>query len=240
MESFHENQTAQTYRAMAESLKQATLSLCWDEERNLFADTPEKKAFSQHANIMAVLTDLIPPEKQAAFIQRVADDKSLTQCTFYFRYYLIRAMKKAGLADQYVAQLQPWRDMLSMGLTTFAERPEPTRSDCHAWSASPNYDFLATICGIEPSKPGFQSVRIAPALGPLTWAKGTMPHPQGQIQVYFQRKDTTGIEAEITLPGTLTGTFLWNKQAVALHSGRQKIQLPPVAESSTSDEKNTR
>ncbi len=229
MDSFGENQTAQKYRVMADSLKQATRQLCWDETRNLFADTPEKKAFSQHANILAVLTDAIPADKQAEFIQRVADDKSLIQCTFYFRYYLIRAMKKAGLADQYVAQLQPWRDMLAMGLTTFAERPEPTRSDCHAWSASPNYDFLATICGIEPAKPGFRSVRIAPALGPLTWAKGTLPHPQGQIQVSFKRKDAGGIEAEITLPGSLTGTFLWNGQSVELHSGLQKIQLPPAA-----------
>lgn len=241
MESFGENGSAQTYRTMAESLKQATERLCWDEKRNLFADTPEKKTFSQHANIMAVLTDVVPPEKQAAFIQRVAEDKSLIQCTFYFRYYLIRAMKKAGLADRYVAELEPWRDMLAMGLTTFAERPEPTRSDCHAWSASPNYDFLATICGIEPAKPGFQAVRIAPALGPLTWAKGTMPHPQGQIEVSFQRKDAAGIEAEITLPGHLTGTFLWNKQSVELHPGHQKIQIPPVAAAgSTPDEKDTR
>lgn len=235
MDSFQEHQSAQKYRAMAEGLKRAALEWCWDEQRNLLADTPEKKAFSQHANIMAVLTDTIPAQQQAAFIQRVADDKSLTQCTFYFRYYLIRAMKKAGLADQYVARLQPWRDMLAMGLTTFAERPEPTRSDCHAWSASPNYDFLATICGIEPAKSGFQSVRIAPALGPLTWAKGTMPHPQGQIQVSFRRKDTSGIEAEITLPGNLTGTFFWNKQSVALHSGSQKIQFPPDVANSTKD-----
>ncbi len=226
MDAFQDSNTAQKYRAMAESLKQATQRLCWDDNRKLFADTPEKKAFSQHANVMAVLTGLVPPEQQAEFIQRVADDKSLIQCTFYYRYYLIRAMKKAGLAEQYVALLQPWRDMLAMGLTTFAERPEPTRSDCHAWSASPNYDFLATICGIEPASPGFRTVKIAPALGPLTWAKGTMPHPQGLIQVHLQKKDAAGIEAEITLPENLTGTFLWNKQSVALHPGQQKIVLP--------------
>jgi alpha-L-rhamnosidase len=47
-----------------------------------------------------------------------------------------------------------------LGLTTFAEKPDPTRSDCHAWSASPNYDFLATVAGIEPALPGFKTVKI--------------------------------------------------------------------------------
>ncbi|NJK96175.1 MAG: hypothetical protein HC905_15805 [Bacteroidales bacterium] len=71
-------------------------------------------------------------------------------------------MKKAGLGDKYIEMLTPWRKMIAMGLTTFAENPEPTRSDCHAWSASPNYDLLATVLGVEPGSPGFKSVTINP------------------------------------------------------------------------------
>lgn len=33
-------------------------------------------------------------------------------------------------------------------LPTFAEKPDPTRSDSHAWSAPPNYNFLALVAGI--------------------------------------------------------------------------------------------
>ncbi len=101
-------------------------------------------------------------------MRRVDSDTSLVQCTFYYRFYLDEAMRKAGLADMYVDRLQPWRDMLAAGLTTFAEEPDPTRSDCHAWSASPNYNLLATVCGIESAEPGFKSVRVVPALGSLT------------------------------------------------------------------------
>ncbi|MEZ4828681.1 MAG: hypothetical protein R3C61_20710 [Bacteroidia bacterium] len=78
-------------------------------------------------------------------MQRILEDKSLIQATFYFKFYLFRALVKTGMADQYLPQIQPWRDMLDLGLTTFAEKPDPTRSDCHAWSASPNYDLLATV-----------------------------------------------------------------------------------------------
>jgi hypothetical protein len=97
-------------------------------------------------------------------------------------------MKKAGLREDYMAMLQPWYTMLNLGLSTFAEKPEPTRSDCHAWSSSPNYDFLATNLGIEPASPGFATVRIEPALGTLKWAEGRMPHPKGEIRARFKRQ----------------------------------------------------
>ena len=52
--------------------------------------------------------------------------------------------------------------MLNRGLTTWAETADPTRSDCHAWSASPNYDLLSIVAGIQPAAPGFKRVRIEP------------------------------------------------------------------------------
>ncbi len=44
------------------------------------------------------------------------NDKSLIQATFYYRFYLNRAMVQSGMADLYYSQLTPWRDMLKMGL----------------------------------------------------------------------------------------------------------------------------
>jgi hypothetical protein len=190
----------------------------------MLRDLPEKPVFSQHANTLAVLTDLVAPAEQKNFIAKIAQDKSLIQCTLYFRFYLLRAMKKAGLGDAYVELLEPWRDMLKLGLTTFAERPEPTRSDCHAWSSSPNYELLSTVCGIEPASPGFKTVRIAPCLGPLTWVKAAMPHPSGSITVSLKRKGKTGIEGEVKLPEGLKGSFLWKGKETVLESGLTKIR----------------
>ncbi len=157
------------------------------------ANTPQKNSFSQHASIMGVLTGSIPKEQMQQVMTNVLNDTSLSQATFYYRFYLTRALKKAGMANLYYSQLKPWREMLKMGLTTFAENPDPTRSDCHAWSSSPNYDFFATICGIVPGKPGFSSVEIAPALGELKTVYGVMPHPDGKISVKLYRKGTNGV-----------------------------------------------
>ncbi len=224
MEAFGRTQTAEHYRRLAASLKAAVQKLCWDEGRKLYADTPEKTVFSQHANVNAVLADMLPQAEAQALLKRIIADRSLIQCTMYYRFYLFRALKKAGLADLYVDLLEPWRDMIAMGLTTFAERPEPTRSDCHAWSASPNYDLFATVCGIEPAEPGFKSVVIRPALGPLTWVKAAMPHPLGEIRLELQRKGT-GVFGKVVLPEGLCGTFVWNDRRINLKSGEQKIEI---------------
>jgi hypothetical protein len=204
-------------------LKAATLERCWDPRRNMLADTPERTTFSQHANALAVLAGAIAPEEAPGLIKRVVDDASLTQCTLYFRFYLLRAMKKAGLGDEYVSRLGAWREMLARGLSTFAERPDPTRSDCHAWSASPCYEFLATVCGIEPAAPGFARVKIEPHPGPLTHVEGAIPHPAGMIEVSLKR-DGTNLRAEVTLPGKLEGEFRWQGRTVPLHPGRQVVE----------------
>ena len=159
-------------------------------------------------------------------MSKLLNTSGIGQVTFFYRFYLVQAMKRAGMANQYIEQLGPWRNMLDMGLTTFAEKPEPTRSDCHAWSASPNYDFLATICGIMPSAPGFRKVNIAPALGPLSWIKASMPHPNGMIYMELQRAQPgKGIKGKIELPEKLSGTFYWEGKEIELHEGKQAIQL---------------
>ena len=158
-------------------------------------------------------------------MQHVLSESSVSQATFYYRFYLTRALCKAGMGDLYFGLLGPWRDMLGMGLTTFAEKPEPTRSDCHAWSASPLYDFLATICGIVPDAPGFSRVLIKPSLGALHSVNAMMPHPRGDISVHLQRVWPSGVKGEITLPSGVGGRFVWEGKEVVLHEGRQEVRL---------------
>jgi hypothetical protein len=213
------------FSQLADQLSKSTYEHCFDKAKMEMADTPEKNSYSQHASIMAILADAIPAADEQKVMKNILYDTSLSQATFYYRFYLTRAMVKAGMADLYYSQLTPWRDMLRIGLTTFAEKPDPTRSDCHAWSASPEYDFLATICGIMPDAPGFSKVKIEPALGELTHVNGTMPVPDGTITVTLTRKDKTGIEGEVTLPEKLTGRFVWNGKEIQLHGGRQEIDL---------------
>ena len=197
------------YRRMAAGIRQSVWSKCWDQKKQLLADTPDKTIFSQHANIFGVLSNTIPASLQAPVIRRISKDTSLIQCSLYFRFYLGQAYIKAGLANEYLDLMDPWKIMLADGLTTFAEVPgNAARSDCHPWSCSPLYEYYSTICGIRPLRPGFSTVRISPAMGPLQWIKATMNHEGQPLELYLKKAGQSGIEGEVTLPRGVNAVFI--------------------------------
>jgi alpha-L-rhamnosidase len=227
---------AATYRAAAERTVAGVKKLCWNKEYALFADTPAQKHFSQHANILAVWLDVVPREQQQEMLTRIlsATDAGfhtdrkippMTAATYYFRFYLSRAIEHAGLGDRYLDLLGPWRTMVSLGLTTWAEQPEPTRSDSHAWSAHPNYDLLRIVAGIRPATPGFASVVIEPNLGALRHIQASEPHPAGRIDVEYTRA-RDAVNTRISLPDGLPGELIWLGKSYALRSGEQTLSLP--------------
>jgi alpha-L-rhamnosidase len=211
--------------ARADGVAAAVRRLAWDADRGLFRDTPTQPLYSQQANTMAVLVGATPAGRRREVMARTLADTTLTQGTYYFGYYLLEALERAGLGDRYIEQLAPWRAMLAMGLTTTPERPDPTRSDSHAWSAHPNYGLLATVLGVRPAAPGFRRVRIAPHLGPLRRVEGSVPLPSGPIDVALARDGMDGLSATVTLPAGLTGVFEWHGRQRTLRSGRQTLEF---------------
>jgi hypothetical protein len=228
--------TAETYREAANRATQGLRKLCWSQKYNLIADTPAQAHFSQHANILGIWLDVIPQAQQQSALKKllsVSDARfksesglpPMSQATYYFRFYLARALQHAGMGEEYLALLQPWRNMVVLGLTTWAEQPDPTRSDSHAWSAHPNYDLLTIVAGIRPASPGFRTITIEPNLGSLQHVVGTMPHPNGEIKVEYKKKGAA-VHAEITLPSDISGTLLWERKTYPLHEGAQEIEMP--------------
>jgi len=222
-EYFGQKAESKNYRNLSKNITKKTVSLCWDYKRNLISDTPEKKEYSQHANIMAVMANAELPIQNAKLIEDILFDTTLIQASVYYRFYMSQAMKRVGLADKYLQTIDPWKKMIDNGLTTFSERLDPTRSDCHAWSASPTYELLATVCGIQPNEPGFKSVLITPHLGNLKWIEGSVPHILGVINVRFEKNIAGSLKGEIYLPIGLRGVYRYNGRSVKLHEGFNKI-----------------
>ena len=157
-------------------------------------------------------------------INRVANDSSLVQCSIYFRHYLHSALNKAGEGDRYLDMLGQWRTMLDRGLTTWAEQADPTRSDCHAWGASPNYELFRTVLGIDSAAPGFRRVSVRPFLGKLTHVSGSIPHPRGTVSVELTLKGGK-LEAEVRLPQGVEGEFEWRSTTRPLSSGTNRLSF---------------
>ena len=231
-----DSQRAAVYQNAADRASDAIYKLCWNQQYSLLADTPAQKHYSQHANILGVWLDVIPRDQQKVVLTRILSQSdagfssdgefpAMTQATYYFRFYLARALDHAGMGGNYLRLLSPWRHMIDLGMTTWAEQPEPTRSDSHAWSAHPDYDFLTIIAGIRPKTADFAAVSIKPCLGALKHVSAGMPTPKGMVEVEYVIEDS-GVKTIISMPPGVSGEFVWKGKAQALHEGRQELILP--------------
>ncbi|MEA4808931.1 alpha-L-rhamnosidase-related protein [Macellibacteroides fermentans] len=214
------------YREIATAMRNTIRAKYWNEAKGLFADTYEQKSYSQHVNSLAVLADVVKGDEAARVMSRCLADTSLAQATIYFRYYVHNALNKAGMGDQLLDNLQIWRDQMALGLTTWAEMPEPSRSDCHAWGASPNIEFYRILLGIDSADPGFRKIRIAPSLGNLKDVSGSMPHPAGKVAVSYKIGKKGDLQVRIELPAGTSGTFVWKGAERELNEGISTFSIP--------------
>lgn len=219
-------QYASLYLQYAAQLKKTIRNKYWDDTKMLFADRQEKNLFSQHANALAILTGMVDKNEATAIGKKLLSDTTLAPASIYFKYYLHQALVKAGLGNEYLNWLDKWRENINMGMTTWGETSDlnTTRSDCHAWGASPNIEIFRTVLGIESDAPGFTKVKIEPHLGSLKNISGEIPHPNGKVSVKYMSKDDKWI-IEIYLPEKTRGTFVWKGKTYPLKGGKNSLQM---------------
>ncbi|MBV8829142.1 MAG: hypothetical protein JO108_07900, partial [Acidobacteriaceae bacterium] len=219
-----DEQLASRYKAAAGKLRRTVRETDWDPARRIFADQPAHQTYSQQVNTLAVLADVLPVNECRDVLLRALNEPSIEQSSIYFQAYNNEALTKAGEGGNYFERLGPWRHMLDQGLTTWAETDTPdTRSDCHAWGASPNIEIFRTVAGVTPAAPGYASVRIEPNLGKLNGLEAAIPHPKGRVELQI----TGGAkpQAVVRLPDGVPGTFIWKGHSHPLHPGENRIAL---------------
>jgi alpha-L-rhamnosidase len=216
---------AAKYHSLAEKVEQALVKICWDEERSLFADIPDKNSYSQHANYLALATGIVPESKLDEFLKHLYYDKDLVQASLQFKAYLHMGLKKYDRIDNYTELINPWRELIKLGCTTFPEYPsEDNRSETHAWTTFPVLEMVTIVGGIQPQGLGFSSILIEPHLGNLQWVDASLPCKDGLIKVHFN-KTGDGISGIIELPEKLSGVFKFRNKTIDLHPGKQSVQL---------------
>ena len=97
----------------AEHVRSGLYEKCWDAGRKLLADNPAHNAFSQQTNVLGVLYDVIPRAEQQGVLRQVmgidpgtTSSGGILSSSYYFRFYLARALDHAGMADEYLASLE--------------------------------------------------------------------------------------------------------------------------------------
>jgi hypothetical protein len=217
---------ATLFRNKAEKLKTDVIAACWDEKRNIFAETPDKKFYDERTNIMAIVAQVFDEAKQKELLTRSLDDPTISKPSYYFIVNHFNEMRRLGEGAQMDKVLKIWKDLIPLNMTTTPERTSSRqRSEAHPWSASPSMAFIKVVAGIAPAEPGYKSVSIEPALGVLNFVKASYPHYLGDIKVELKKAGNSGIEGSVELPKGLNGFFKYNGQIIGLKEGVQKIKL---------------
>lgn len=121
----------------------------------------------------------------------------------FMSYVVHDAVALAGEAHRLPDMLRRWSAFLVDGYDTFGEN-WGTGTRVHGWASTPARDLAAHILGIAPAVPGFAMARIAPRLGPIVWAEGAVPCPQGMIRVTV-RHGRLAIESPVPVQVDLPG-----------------------------------
>jgi hypothetical protein len=225
MEWLGYREKANFYRAQAQKYAEVVRRLCFDEAKGIYADDPAKTFYDQRASILAVLTGAHTEEEARALMQRVLNEATNfdSRANLFYYFYLFEAMKKTGVGD-FTEELQPWQAIADAGLTATPEKriEQHPRSEVHPWTAHPVHYYFSLVAGIQPTRPGFRSVRIAPQPGQLNRIDATYPSPLGEITVNlsFGEQRATG---QITLPKGMSGQFVWQERIIGLIPGLNEI-----------------
>lgn len=217
-----ETEMEKRFERLAKKIAGASDRAFWNEKRKLYADDLGQSHFSEHSQCLAILGGMIPQGRRKLISESLFTADDISRATIYFSHYLFETFRVLGRIDQLFNRIGVWHKHKDLGLTTTLESPEPSRSDCHAWSAHPLYHFAASVAGVRPAAPGFASVEIRPQLGPLKWIDANVAHPKGMIKVELKKENGT-LGGNISLPPGLSGTLVVGKLQISLHPGENRL-----------------
>ena len=218
-DSLNRKDTAKEYANLKKHVNSSVVKLCMNND-NLITELPnDKSVITQHAQVWSVLSGAVDSELGKTMLIKSMDRDS-GQCTFVMRYFLLRALEKVGMySESLEAILEPWKEAPKLNLTTWPEDFAKQRSDCHAWSSLPIYEFASGVLGVNPEKPGWKSIVIKPHIVDFEFAEGTVPTPNGDVNVRWEKKENKilikcsvpdNISAKLILPNGECVKFMEN------------------------------
>lgn len=182
----------------------------WNEQKGAFIDSYEsgKNSITRHANILAILFDVVDDVKKRQILTNVLLNDSVTQITTpYFKFFEQDALCKMGqLPLVYRTIKEYWGSMLKKGATTIWEEYDPKLRDdqqyamygdpfgkslCHAWGASPIYLLGRYFFGLRPTKPGYETFEINPHLDMFEKLECTLPIKNGVVKFILDDRRLT-------------------------------------------------
>jgi len=125
----------------AVELKSAARKIFFDPKRGCYAEDEQHTVFSEHANVIAMLTEPHPELIPAM------TSGTLIPAGIYFSFYVLEACTLYGMTDLYRSREELYLKTADSPLSTMPEvffTGQWQRSNCHAWSSHMIYHMLKT------------------------------------------------------------------------------------------------
>ncbi len=131
---FGDAKRAAEYKRLAERHEAAIRRAFYVPERDAFAENREHTCFSEHAQVLAILTTGRP------CAMALLREGKLDRCGIFFSFYYLAAMRACGETALFEQRLECYRRLAdNPSLDTLPEEFANWRSYCHAWSAHALY-----------------------------------------------------------------------------------------------------
>lgn len=171
--------------ALASEYNERYKSLCGIINEKLYV--PEKGmyhdgngTYSMHTIIWAILSGLVSGDAASEMARKI-NDKTISKSSYSMNYFLFRALEQCGAYDTAPEYFDGWKKMIDLHCTTWCENPDSPRSECHAWSCAPLYEFSSGMLGVKYS---FEDeIIIEPHSFGASNASGTVPTRFGNVNV---------------------------------------------------------
>lgn len=221
---------AAVWRARADGVKAAINLRLWDAGRGAYVDSSvDRDHIPQDGNALAVLYGIASSEQARSildYLQRtmwtpfgatnvdvpyghnLVHDKRIWP---FMGYFEVEARFAAGDdARAYDLLRREWGQMLrsdpgsTMWEWMLADGTPETgfASLAHAWSGGVTASMTEHTLGIRRTGPGFTTFDAIPSPGDLSWARGRVPTPLGNIDVSWQTADGVFTESLVVPDGS--------------------------------------
>jgi len=233
---------AAKYGKLSEKLKNKIFEVFWSEEKGTFMHQRINgvvQGHTKYAPMFALMYGMLTPEQETSVISNSllgGDAPVIT--TPYMRFYEMDALMRCGKAAEVLDDVKAyWGGMLDLGATTVWEQFDPNekglqhyamygrpfgRSLCHCWGAGPIYLCGRYVLGVKPTQAGYSKYEVAPQLGKLTSANGSVPTPDGDIKVAI-----SGGKCRVTSTCRGEGTLIFAGKTLTIpaYKGGEPIEV---------------
>lgn len=209
---------AEIYRARAATVANTIRSLCWDEEKGMFADAyhnnKRSEVYSWQSNVLALYGGIPHPANYERIWSNFFIDSPPYELKVradynnpYFKYFLLKvacALGKTLWALRFIRYY--WGKMLDAGAVTWWELFDPDGDDqhlrqcskCQGYAVSPNGFLISELVGIRPAGLGMQRVFFSPTPQACAWVKAQIPTPLGRLKVEWKKNMQQEFEVNIS------------------------------------------